>query len=119
MRPEVLTDKQILKRLNKEFTKSVIFNQVKTITKLPEQIKRDRVEEVTTKKKPNKKAPLKKGDKGHNLKGQEEESASSEDFHDAYDPDFFIDRDMNCLEEVKKAKNEAVSKAKDNVEWSG
>jgi hypothetical protein len=50
----VLTDKQILKRLNKEFTKSVIFNSVKHITRLPEYIKREGVVEEK-KQKPQKK----------------------------------------------------------------
>ena len=84
MRPEVLTDKQILKRLNKDFTKSMVFNTVKQISKLPTFIKREKKEEVVHNKKKkiagiennkhkDKKFQIKK------LQDQEQDSESSDE----------------------------------------
>ncbi|CDW78727.1 cation channel family protein [Stylonychia lemnae] len=114
----MMTDRQILKRLNNEIKRSRVFKSV-NFTKLPDVIKRKEGQEIHIKKKP-KKNPKKKPNKNNLLLEHEEEEVSdtSQDL-DGLEDDIYIDRDFQNYDEVFKAKAEALNRKIDNVEWSG
>lgn len=117
-KPELMTDKQILKRLNKELKKSKIFSSV-NFSKLPETIKRKEGDTMANIKIKQKK-PGKKINEIHNEEKKEEDfSDSSGHEKDEQIEDFYIDKKIDNNNHIDKAKKAASHKVIDHVEWSG
>ncbi|CDW83739.1 cation channel family protein [Stylonychia lemnae] len=115
-RPEALTDKQILKRLNNEVKRSKVFSSVH-FRKLPDSIRRkDGVVTVLPNKK---KKGAKKGTITHRDEDGDDELSETSEEEERLNDDYFIDRELDYYEQILKAKNAAASRPIDNIEWSG
>ena len=119
-KPEPLTDKQILKRLNEEVHRSRIFKALH-IKKLPEKIIRiEKIDKNMFKKQKNKKKAAKAEE--NDLGGDE---AGTDDDDEGITVkkqrkiDYFLDRPVDGNFHISLAQNAAFKRHHDFVEWSG
>lgn len=119
-KPEPLTDKQILRRLNEEVQRSQIFKQL-NIRKLPERIiRRQEVDKNLFKKKKKKGVP---GAKQEEEPLADEGSAGEENeavmVRKQRKFDYFLDRPVDGSFHIQLARKAAFKRHKDFIEWSG
>lgn len=118
-KPEPLTDKQILKRLNEEVGRSRIFKKL-NLKKLPEKIiRRQEVDKNLFKKKKKREINKVEEESLGDDEGSVDEEADAAAQRKSRKIDYFLDRHVDGKFHITLAKNAAFNRHKDRVEWSG
>ena len=121
-KPEPLTDKQILKRLNEEVLRSRIFKSL-YLRKLPNRIIRKQEVDKGLFKKKKKKGVTKIEDESfgddEGSGGEYQEKGGPGGHSKKKKVDYFLDRHVDGNFHISIAKNAAFRRHKDTIEWSG